>query len=338
MLDQGTATRNALQLADDVGADRRVARHDVVDGFVDGCRSRVAEEERRRPRSSCWPMSRLHPSLSRRGDRAAARQRLAQLVQQREDPNAIAGTVMAAALYGSKHPYGFTELGTEAAIKAMTRDDMAAFWKQNFVPNNAALVVAGAIDAGRACARWSEKAFGALAARARRPSPRSARPKRRTRSSCSSICRARRRRSCAWRRSARARSTPDYRPLEVMNMMLGGLFSSRINLNLREEHGYTYGAYSQFPFRKAPGPSMSRPACARMSTGPAVEEIFKELARMQRDTHDRRRTRARRATRSCDRCRATSRRRRERSARWRAPSSTISGSTTTRSIRSRSAP
>ena len=55
---------------------------------------------------------------------------------------------MAAALYGDRHPYGFTELGTEDAVKAITRDDMVAFWKQNFVPNNAALVVSGDISMG----------------------------------------------------------------------------------------------------------------------------------------------------------------------------------------------
>jgi len=49
------------------------------------------------------------------------------------------------------------------------------------------------------------------------------------------------------------RSTPDYVPLEVMNNALGGLFSSRLNMNLREEHGYTYGAFSVFAYRRGPG-------------------------------------------------------------------------------------
>ena len=66
---------------------------------------------------------------------------------------------MAAALYGTAHPYGFTELGTEASIKAMTRDDLQAFWKQNFVPNNAALVVSGDITMAE-LQPLAEKAFG----------------------------------------------------------------------------------------------------------------------------------------------------------------------------------
>ena len=64
-------------------------------------------------------------------------------MQQRENPNAVAGAAMSAALYGTAHPYGYTELGTEPSNKAMTRDDLQAFWAQNFVPNNAALVVSG---------------------------------------------------------------------------------------------------------------------------------------------------------------------------------------------------
>src|SRR4029077_117600 len=51
-----------------------------------------------------------------------------------------------------------------------------------------------------------------------------------------------------------ARSAPDFNAIEVMNMALGGLFSSRVNMNLREEHGYTYGASSQFAFRRSAGP------------------------------------------------------------------------------------
>ena len=79
------------------------------------------------------------------------------------------------------------------------------------------------------------------------------------------------------------RATPDYEAMQVMNEALGGLFSSRINLNLREEHGYTYGASSQFVFRRRPGRSWSRPASAPTSPAPAVTEILKELQRIRDD-------------------------------------------------------
>jgi zinc protease len=77
------------------------------------------------------------------------------------------------------------------------------------------------------------------------------------------------------------RSTPDYEALRVMNETLGGLFSSRINLNLREEHGYTYGASSQFVFRRSAGPFIVGSGVRTDVTAPAVTEIFKEIRRMR---------------------------------------------------------
>jgi zinc protease len=77
------------------------------------------------------------------------------------------------------------------------------------------------------------------------------------------------------------RATPDYEALRVMNEALGGLFSSRINLNLREEHGYTYGANSQFLFRRSAGPFLVSSGVRTDVTGPAVSEIFKEVRRMR---------------------------------------------------------
>jgi len=65
-----------------------------------------------------------------------------------------------------------------------------------------------------------------------------------------------------------------------MNLALGGLFSSRINMNLREQHGYTYGASSQFSFRRAPGPFQVASGVRTDVTGPAVSEIFKEVRGM----------------------------------------------------------
>src|SRR5688500_18734917 len=126
---------------------------------------------------------------------------------------------------------------------------MAAFWKQNFVPNNAALVVAGDISmadlralADKAFDGWQRgtPAQPALSA----PATTQARivivdkpgtPQ--TQLRVVSI--------------GAPRSSPDFRPLQVMNMALGGLFSSRINMNLREQKGYSYGTYSQFTFRRS---------------------------------------------------------------------------------------
>jgi zinc protease len=77
------------------------------------------------------------------------------------------------------------------------------------------------------------------------------------------------------------RATPDYEAIRVMNETLGGLFSSRINLNLREQHGYTYGAYSQFVFRRAAGPFLVASGVRTDVTAPAVSEILREVQRMR---------------------------------------------------------
>ena len=79
------------------------------------------------------------------------------------------------------------------------------------------------------------------------------------------------------------RKSPDYPAVTVMNTMLGGLFSSRINMNLREAHGYTYGAGSTFAYHRRPCPFLAYSAVRTDVTAPATTEIFNELKRM-RDT------------------------------------------------------
>jgi zinc protease len=77
-----------------------------------------------------------------------------------------------------------------------------------------------------------------------------------------------------------ARSDPDYVPVDVMNTTLGGLFSSRINMNLREKHGYSYGAFTQFVTRRGAGPFLVGTGVRTDVTAPAVKEIFSEIDRM----------------------------------------------------------
>ena len=158
MLDEGTATRIALQLADDVA---QIGATLDTSSTMDASRVQVRSLKKNAAAAlDLLADVALHPEFPQEEIERQRGQRLAQLVQQRDDPAGVsAARVMAPALYGPQHPYGYPELGTEAANKAMTRDDMTAFWKQNFVPNNAALVVAGdhqrrgAARAGRAGVR-----------------------------------------------------------------------------------------------------------------------------------------------------------------------------------------
>jgi zinc protease len=220
----------------------------------------------------------LNPSFPAEEVERQRASRLATLVQARDDPAQVAALTMAAALYGFQHPYGYNDTGTEASVKALTRDEMAAFWKQNFVPNDAALVVAGDISMSELRA-LADKAFGTW----QRGTP--------TRPSLGAPTTTPARVVIVDKpgspqtmvrvgRIGAARSSPDFRPVQVMNMALGGLFSSRINMNLREQHGYTYGAYSEFSFRRTPGPFQIQSGIRTDVTGPAVSETFAEIRGM----------------------------------------------------------
>jgi zinc protease len=276
MLDEGTSRRTALQIADDVaqlgaslGTGSTMDATFVTVGALkknfDAALDLLADVVQR-------------PSFPAEEIERQRASRLAQLVQQRQSPGALAAKTTAAALYGDRHPYGYTEIGTEGSVKAMTRDDMLAFWKQNFVPNNAALVVAGNISMSE-LKGMAEKAFGAWT----KGTP--ARP------ALGNLSTTQARVIIVDKPGApqtelrvvsigAPRSSPDYHSIQVMNTALGGLFSSRINMNLREAHGYTYGAGSQFVFRKGAGPFVVYSGVRTDVTAPAVSEILKEVRGM----------------------------------------------------------
>jgi zinc protease len=276
MLDEGTTTRNALQIADEVA---QLGASLGISSSMDA--TTLSARSLSKNFSSTLNLLAdvtLRPSFPAEEIERQRASRLAQLVQQRDNPGQVAAQVTASALYGPKHPYGFMEIGTEAALKGMSRADFEAYWKQNFVPNNAALVVAGDISmselralAEKAFGGWqrgtpAQPSLGAPATTAARivivDKPGSPQTQLRVAS------------------IGAPRSSPDFRPMQVMNLALGGLFSSRINMNLREEHGYTYGANSQFSFRRAAGPFQIVSGVRTDVTAAAVSEIFKEIRGM----------------------------------------------------------
>src|SRR5215470_8136357 len=276
MLDQGTATRTAVQIANEVA---RLGAALNTNSSMDA--SIVAARSLKKNFASTLDLAAdvaLHPSFPSEEIERQRANRIAQLVQQRENANALTVRISNLALYGDRHPYGYTELGTEASVKALTRDGMQNFWKQNFVPNNAALVVAGDITMAE-LRPLAEKVFGgwqrgmpampSLAAPASTQArilivDRPGAPQTQLRVATIGA----------------PRSVPEFQPIQVMNTALGGLFSSRINMNLREEHGYTYGAGSGFDFRRGAGPFAIAAGVRTDVTAPAVTEILKEVRGM----------------------------------------------------------
>jgi zinc protease len=273
MLTQGTATRNALQIADDVA---QLGATLTSTSTMDA--STISTRSLKKNFAAALDLVAdvaLHPSFPAEELERQRSVRLGQLAQQRANPQALAATVVANVLYGDQHPYGFAEIGTEASLKAMTRERLRSFWQQNFVANNAALVVAGDITMAE-LRPLAQKAFGGW------PRGTPARPALTAPSSPGSkvVIVDRPGAPQTQLRVAMigaARSAPDFRPAQVMNTALGGLFSSRINMNLREQHGYTYGASSQFTFRKSAGPFQVGSGVRTDVTGAAASEMIKEL-------------------------------------------------------------
>ncbi|MGB8856241.1 MAG: pitrilysin family protein, partial [Burkholderiales bacterium] len=273
MLSEGTQTRNASQIADEVaylgasmgaaaGADSTyVAGSSLKKNFP--ALMELMSDIALRP---------TFPPTEIERERAS---REAALVQLRDDANATAGRVLQAALYGDQHPYGFSDLGTEAAIKATRREDLQGLWGKIFVPNNAALVVAGNIN-GDELRTLAEKYFGAW-------KPGTA-PERKASSPVSTKSRlvlvdkpGAPQTAIRVATLGPPRSTPDYEKIQVMNAALGGTFTSRINNNLREEKGYSYGVYSGMQFQRQSGTFAVRGSVRTDVTTPALQEIFKEI-------------------------------------------------------------
>ncbi len=276
MLDQGTATRSSLQLVDDAA---QIGASLSASSTMDTSTVGTSSLSRNFPAAlKLLADVALHPGFPAEEVERQRAARLANLVQQRANPASVVSTAMALALYGPAHPYGFTELGTPDSNKKITRDELQAFWRQHFVPGNAALVVAGSIPIHE-LRLLVDATFGKWPRGTSTPVPlgqptstkarlvvvdRPGSPQTQVR--VASI--------------GAPRSSPDYLPLRVMNEILGGLFSSRINLNLREEHGYTYGAGSQFTFRREAGPFVVSSGVRTDVTAPAVQEILKEIRKM----------------------------------------------------------
>jgi zinc protease len=202
--------------------------------------------------------------------------RLANLMQRRDDANAIAGVVYSSLLYGRNHPYGHPAIGDEQSLRAITNSDITRFYETYYRPNNAALIVTGDVTPAtllpkleRAFANWK---------RGEVPAVNIELPPMRDKATLYIVDKPGAAQSVITiGQVGQSRSTPDYFPLIVMNTMLGGQFTSRVNMNLREEKGYTYGARTAFDYRRSAGPFMATAGVQTAVTKESVFEFMKEL-------------------------------------------------------------
>jgi len=279
MLDEGTVSRAAL----DIAADRDRIGASVYTGSAMDI-SYIAMWTLKKNLDPAFELVSdvlLNPTFADKEIERIRNDRLTHLLQQKDNPGAIATKIFYSAVYGSEHPYGYMEIGTEQSNEAITRELVVDFYRSGYTPANATLVVAGDIIESE-LQSLAEKYFGSWEG-AQPCSTKSADVGNR---SPRIIIVDKPKSSQTFLRIGHTglpRAHSDYITVDVMNETLGGLFSSRINRNLREKNGYTYGASSAFVFRRGPGPFVVGTSVHTDATTPAIKEIFGEIERMQQE-------------------------------------------------------
>jgi len=274
LLDEGAGTRGALELADAIdylGAD--VSTASSFDSSVVSLHVPVA---RLTEALALMADVALRPTFPDKELQRVRDERLTSLLQAEDDPEELIGIAFPRLVYGNAHRYGAPSTGTAGALKSLTADDLRAFHRRFYVPANAALIVAGDTTAA-AVLPLLESAFGSWTGAAA-AAPRLAAPTPVTVRQVFLIDKPGAAQSqIAIGGVGVARSTPDYFAIRVFNTVLGGAFTSRLNTNLREEHGYAYGASSGFEMRVAAGPFIAAAGVQTDKTVDALREFFKEL-------------------------------------------------------------
>jgi zinc protease len=209
-------------------------------------------------------------------------QRIISLRQSRDEPTTIATQEFGRRVYGAEHPLGRPIQGTIASVGATTSDELRDFHRTWYRPDNSNLIVVGDVQTDAIVAQL-ERAFSGWRARGTSPAGlQMADPQPQPGARIFLIDRP-----GAAQSQIRighvgvARTHRDYFPLLVMNSLLGGQFTSRINLNLREDKGYTYGARSAFTMGRLAGPFTASAGVETSVTKASVVEFMKEIAEIR---------------------------------------------------------
>jgi predicted Zn-dependent peptidase len=276
MLEEGAGNRSALEVADAIdflGAD--LSAGSGIDSSAVRLHVPVARLADALPIMADVA---LRPTFKKEELDRLRQQRLTQMIQGRDDPQTIASAAFPRVLYGPRHRYGTPTGGTAETVKTFTPDDLREFYSSTFRPDHATILAIGDVTPDKVMPLL-EKSFGAWkASGAAAPKQTIAavdEPAERTVYIVDKPGAAQSQIRIGWIGVPRA--TPDYFPLVVMNTILGGSFSSRLNMNLREQHGYTYGASSQFDMRAAAGPFSAAAGVQTDKTKESLTEFFNEL-------------------------------------------------------------
>jgi zinc protease len=207
-------------------------------------------------------------------------ERLVELLQLRAEPRGLADEFLGAALYHPSSRYAIAEGGTESTVNAITAEDIGAIYASRFAPDTTTLVVTGDVAPAAALALAREH-LGDWSGRALPATPSVDKPARATRATHLVAKVDAPQSELRMGHVAVPRTHPDYFDLVVMNAILGGLFNSRVNMNLREAHAYTYGAFSAFDWRRGAGPFVVSTAVRSDVTAESIREVLIEIERMR---------------------------------------------------------
>ncbi len=277
LLDEGAGSRDAMRLTEDIGllggALGTGADWDASYVSIDVLSRTVA------PTVDILADVTFRATLPADGLERTRSERLTDILQQRDEAATIAAKRFAGLLYGNG-TYGNSVVGNSDSVGRIALDDVRRYYDSNYIPNNSSIVISGDIVPGEAV----DMARRAFAEWKRGPEPR--RPH-----VTPNLLEASRiyivDRPQAVQSEIRvghigvSRSCDDYFAISVMNSLLGGVFNSRINMNLREKHGYTYGARSTFAFRREAGPFVVSAPVRNEVTLQSVEEVLAELRRIR---------------------------------------------------------
>ncbi|MDQ3687261.1 MAG: insulinase family protein [Acidobacteriota bacterium] len=281
MLDEGTRTRSALDISNQLSA---VGASLFTNSNWDASSASLQTLTRNLDRAlDIFADVVTNPAFPEGEIQRQRQSRLTALRQRRDNANAIASVVYPALLYGRTHPYGHPLLGDEKSVTAINAGDVRKFYETYYRPNNAALIVVGDVKPDtlvpqleRALGNWKKADVPAIDV--------SAAPVERRQPTIYLVDRPGAAQSVlSIGHVGVPRATPDYFSLLALNRLLGGQFVSRVNLNLRENKGYTYGARTVFDYRRGAGPFAASADVQTAVTKESIAEFLKELRGVRGD-------------------------------------------------------
>jgi zinc protease len=276
MLDEGTRTRTSIGISDELAA--LGANLGAGSGLDMSGVTLETLKDKLDASLAVYADVILNPSFPRADFERLKRQRLAQIQQEKADPVGMALRVFPGLLYGSGHAYAnpWTGSGTEESTGRISRDDLVNFHRTWFRPNNATLIVVGATTMTEIRPKL-ERAFAGWA-KGDVPVKNIGTVEQQPRSTVYLLDRPEATQSLILVGNvAPPKANPDEPAIETMNLVLGGTFTARINMNLREDKHWSYGAFTFFRDAKGQRPFVTYAPVQTDKTKEALVELQKEL-------------------------------------------------------------